>query len=45
MERKRGSSNLDTIITCNLSDTNRILMIWKYPSIFGRSKQMGLITI
>ena len=45
MERQRRSANLDAIIIRNLSDAYPILMIRKYPSNFGRQKQMGLITI
>ena len=36
MELKRGSSDLDTIITHNLSDTYPILMVGDCPSTFGR---------
>ena len=45
MERQRGSSNLDAIITHNLSDTYSILMIQNCPSSCGHEKQMVLITI
>ena len=32
MEHQRGSSNLDTIITHNLSETYLVLMIQNYPN-------------
>ena len=36
MERERGSSNIDTIIMRNLSDTYPVLMIRNYPSTSRR---------